>query len=196
MRARLACTAVIVLAGSLLSACSDDGEPASSTSTAATTVGDNECDDPIGDVYLTTDATAAPTGRAPGIDLVHAEALLDGDELKIRFETAEPASSVEFPELIVFGGAAEDPNRFEIRAVGSPEGWVVRRVTFVDGPPVDAAMQATVEAHGAVVTFTVRAGLLPVSEFVAFSFASTGNEDSDALNDECFPFVGRAPVGS
>jgi hypothetical protein len=97
---------------------------------------------------------------------------------------------------MVFAGGPDDPNRFEVRAVGSNEGWVVRRVTFVDGPPVDAVLSATVEAHGAVVTFTLRAGLLPVDEFVSFSFASTGNEDGDALNDECFPFVGRTPVGS
>jgi hypothetical protein len=195
--ARSAATVLALASLLVTTACSDDGPSGAdaTTSTAPLVVGDRACEDLTGDVYLTSDPEARPTGRAEGIDLVHAEVVIADGDLRVTFETVAPVLDVEFPELIAFGGSGDDANRFEIRAVGSAEGWAVRRVTFVDGAPTDAALDAQVQQRGTAITFTVRAGLFPIDDFVAFAFASTGNDAGEAVNDECFPFADRAPQG-
>lgn len=190
--------AALLLAPTLLvAACSGD-EPSTAVTTVptSTAVGDSSCDDVTGDVYLTSDPTASPTGRVPAIDLVSADATLGDDELTFRFETVAPIEDALFPEVIVFAGGATEPDRYEVRAVRGDDGWAVRRITFVDGAPVEAGLAATVEAHGTVVTFSVPAGVLPPpGDFISFAFASTAVDGTVSVNDECFPFAGRTPVG-
>lgn len=197
---RLVRRAAVVAAAALLAAgCSDDGGGDVrdvTTTTAALLVGDGRCDDPTGDVYEATDPDASPTGLAPGLDLVVATAEIDDEELRLRFETVEAIQPSDLPEVVAFGGRPEDDGRFEVRAVRGFDGWAVRVVTFDGDVPSVASVAATVEAHGTVVELALPVGLLPpMGEFISFAYASTGTVDEVPVNDECFPFSGRTPVG-
>ncbi len=191
--------APLLVAALLLGSCSDDGgdDAAPTTTDTAPLVGDGRCDDPTGDVYRTTDPDAAPTGLAPGIDLTLATATVVDDELHLHYETVAPVQDATLPELVLFGGGPEDPARFEVRAVRGADGWALRVITFdASGAPQVAGVSATVEVHGTAVDFVLPVGLLPpLGDFVSFAYASTATDDEVPVNDECFPFAGRTPVG-
>lgn len=175
------------------------GDPDPSGSVPATgdtgpLLGDNSCDDPEGDVYLASDPTAAPTGRAPSTDLTGAEVEVSGETVRVLFETVGKPSEAEFPELIVFGGGPSDPARFELRAGPSSTGWEVRLVTFEENAPKEAFVEADVSEGDDYLTIELSMDLLPDAEVLSFAFASTALDGKESVNDECFPFAGREPL--
>jgi hypothetical protein len=186
---------VVVMALLALGACSDDGddEPADGAEPSVlervpSSDGD-ECEDPVGDLSASATAEAGVGSDPPGIDLVKASALAEGDVLEVRFETAGPIEEAPDPSFVVAQGAAGDELGFEIRAVrGEGGNWALTLIRW--GPQGEArtSIADPVDVDGNVLSYAVPLSALPpLALYIAFGSTARVPGVGTVL-DECSPF--------
>jgi hypothetical protein len=190
--------------------CSDDGGEAAAneplpTVSIAETSGDS-CSDPIGD--LGTDATAEGVLTEPsGIDLVGAEAVLDGSGVEVVFVVAGDPALAPVPVFTVFQGSPGDLTSWELQLRLAESGWQTELTTYQPGGqlvtegerrtlPVTPSVVPT--DTGAEVSVQVPADLMPPTATLLWGFGSSSAagdgitvfDDCDAMADQVVPTPG------
>jgi len=191
--------AVVALVG-LSAACSNGADPADAPPVTdapviipARTTGD-VCIDPPGDLAkgaLDVDGTLT---EPAGIDLLRAEAALDGGALELTFDTVGPIADAPTPTFFLFQGPPAQLTSFEVQiAMIGPDAWEVTLVTYLPGQGevvVDNRVQTLdvpVTVEGTQLRVTLPAGVAPPVATLLWAFGSeSGGGD---VIDDCSSFV-------
>lgn len=174
------------------SACSDDGEQSADTTSPSPTPSvldtvpssdGDECVDPTGD--LSTGAAVEGVGSEPaGVDLVRGAALVEGDELAVRFETAGSIASLVDPLFVVGQGDAGGSLSFELRAESDLEGnWTLTLIKF-EPDETRVSIPNPVTVDGSTLTFRVPLSALPpIGLYMSFGATAEAAGVGTVLDD-------------
>jgi hypothetical protein len=132
-----------------------------------------------------------------GIDIVRAEARVEGEQLVVRFVTAGPIESTLNPLFVVQQGDLSSElvmdDSFELRATpGGPSGtWSVRLITFADHRERPASpLSVPVTVDGNELNYAVPLAALPTIVTRVWQFGSSaGASDDTRVTDTCEPFA-------
>ena len=149
------------------------------------------CEDPTGDIG--GDVKSAGTLSQPaGIDIVVAEAKVDGNDLAVTYTMAGDVSTAPMPLVDMLQGAVTAPTfSFELRArpggdtPGSP--WELTLITFQEqGQEVPRTLSTPVTVEGNTVSYRVALSDIPTIATLQWSFgASSTGADGNILIDDC-----------
>jgi hypothetical protein len=173
---------LVVLA--LVAGCSSDEGGTDTTAplgTVPSSTGDS-CTDPAGDLDLPVGVTADTPGLA-GVDLVAAEAVVDGDRLDITFTTAGPVDEAPAATYVVAQGDPLGSLSFELRMVRGAGGWDTTLITWPGGVEERRALALTPTVVGDELRISLPLeGLPPVALVLQFG-ASADVGDAIAIDD-------------
>jgi len=187
-----------LLLGGVLAACSSSGPSASdvpSTLGPKSTVPESNgftCNDPKGDVIDSAKQTE-PLTEPSGIDLITAEAHVDGDALAVSYTTAGPISLVPAPFFVMLQGDMSAPAyTFEIRAKqGSDGSWHLELTNFaplatVGGQATPTGLSAPVTVTGNQLSYRVPLADIPAISTLQWNFGSGSTQaDGSERIDDC-----------
>ncbi|MCU0311473.1 MAG: hypothetical protein MUE36_11090 [Acidimicrobiales bacterium] len=190
-RPRLAALAVVVglvvtSVGSAGCSGSDDGDAAApSTSAVVPSSSGDRCDDPTGDLDVPAGVPPEVLPALAGIDLVTAEATVEGEQLAVRFEVVGPVADVPDPTFVVAQGDPLDPLSFELRIARRADQWQVTLITWPDAREKRQLVAAPVTAaDGTVAVDVPLAGLPPIALTLQFG-ATAEVSPSIVVFDDC-----------
>lgn len=187
----------VALLGGAAVGCSSDGPSASdvpSTLGPKSTVPESTgftCDDPKGDVIDTSKQTEMLSEPA-GIDLIKAEAHIEGDELAVSYTTAGPISMAPEPFFAMLQGDLSAPAySFEIRAQLDASGWRLVLTDFaplanVGGQATSTGLSAPVTVTGNTLSYRVPLANIPSIATLQWNFGSSSTQaDGSVRIDDC-----------
>ncbi len=197
-RLRSTLASVAVLAAIMTGcSCSSSGPDSSTPSTVGpgNTLPESTgftCDDPKGDVIDAAKQTELLTEPA-GIDLVKAEAHVDGDALAVTFTTAGPISLAPEPFFDLLQGAMSAPAySWEIRAEQHAGGqWVLELTNFAPlaspgGQATTTGLSAQVTVSGNTLSYRVPLNTIPAIATLQWNFGSSSTQaDGSVRIDDC-----------
>jgi hypothetical protein len=195
---RNAALALLVLAG-VLTGCSSssDGDGASDVPNTLdqSTVPESQgftCPDPTGDVV---DAAAQTVllDEPAGIDLVQAEAHIDGDVLAVSFQTVGPVNLAPEPFFDLLQGDLSSPSvTWELKARPDADGnWVLGLTDFqplatAGGQTAERVLSTPVTVSGNTVSYRVPLTDIPRIQTVQWSFGSSSTQANQSVRiDDC-----------
>ncbi|MCD9624693.1 hypothetical protein [Rhabdothermincola salaria] len=170
--------------------CSDSGSdedgpalPATATTLVPSSTGDR-CDDPTDDL----DAPGVPDdvrASLSGIDLVGASAVVEGDELLVRFDVAGPLAEVADPTFVVAQGDPLESLSFELRLTRTDGDWSSTLVTWPSGREQRQEAGLEIEAEDtAIATSLPLSALPPIALSLQFG-AAAELPDGTIVIDDC-----------
>jgi hypothetical protein len=179
----------------VLAACSSsksNGESVPSTVGPQSTIPESNgftCHDPVGDISKTVNPSVAGTLTEPaGIDLVLAEAHVDGQELAVSYTTNGPISMVPDPFFTMIQGDMGAPQyTFELRTELASDGWHVTLITFPAGSQEQhTPLSVPVTATGNTLTYRVPLTDIPRIATLQWNFGATSTaQDQSVVFDDC-----------
>jgi hypothetical protein len=189
--------AMVVLA---LAACSSGSGPAAngpSTIGPQSTLPESSgyrCVDPKGDVGSAIKGVGTLSEPA-GIDILVAEAKVDGDSLVVTYQMAGDANTPPSPFVSMLQGDVSAPAySFELRAepiAGAAPGdpWGLTLVTFKDAEK-RVGLNTAVTATGNTITYRVPLTTIPPIATLQWTFgASSTSANNNVLFDDCNSFT-------
>jgi hypothetical protein len=170
--------AVALVLALAVAGCSSDDEadaPPATGGTVPSSTGD-ACTDPVGDLDLPVGVTADSPGIS-GVDLVEAEAVVEGDVLAITITTAAPIDDAPSPTFVVAQGDPLGALSFELRMERGADGWESTMITWPNSTeqrqPID--VEPTVEGDELRASLPLE-GLPPIALVIQFgASAEVGN---------------------
>jgi hypothetical protein len=193
IRAALVVTGALVLAVGCSGGSKDDEAGVPSTLGPSSNLPESSgftCTDPIGDIG--SDLSGAGTKSEPaGIDIVTAEAHVDGDVLAVTYTMAGPIMDAPSPFFVMLqGDISAAQYSFDLRTEPSgPNGtWVLKVGTTPAGGGVEtfATLSTPVRADGAVLRYRVPLSDIPRIATLQWSFGATSTAaDNSVLFDDC-----------
>jgi len=148
------------------------------------------CDDPTGDIG--SDLKGVGTGREPaGIDIVTAEAHVDGDALAVTYTMAGPIMAVPSPFFVMLqGDVSAAQYSFDLRTepTGPNGAWVLKVGTTPASGGIEtfAALSTPVSVEGNVLRYRVPLTDIPTIATLQWSFGATSTAaDQSVLFDDC-----------
>ena len=127
-----------------------------------------------------------------GIDLVKAEAHIEGDELAVSFTTVGPISLAPEPFFTMLAGDLSAPAySFEIRAQLDDTGWRLVLTDFaplanVGGQATSTGLSAPVTVTGNTLTYRVPLNTIPAISTLQWNFGSSSTQaDKSVRIDDC-----------
>jgi hypothetical protein len=155
------------------------------------------CDDPTGDIG--SDLKGVGTGREPaGIDIVTAEAHVDGDALAVTYTMAGPIMAAPSPFFVMLQGDISAPQySFDLRTepTGPNGAWVLKVGTTPANGGIEtfAPLSAPVSVDGNVLRYRVPLTDLPTIATLQWSFGATSTAaDQSVLFDDCSSLTSTA----
>ncbi len=152
------------------------------------------CEDPKGD--LGTAVKGVGTGSEPaGIDMVVAEAKVDGDALAVTYEMAgDPTAAPDMFVDLLQGDVTAPDYSFELRGapisgtpVGSP--WGLTLITFKGGEQ-RRALDTAVTVSGNTVSYRVPLSEIPPIATLQWTFGTSSTaKDGTVTFDDCNSFT-------
>ncbi|MGZ4716910.1 MAG: hypothetical protein ACXWCB_09470 [Acidimicrobiales bacterium] len=186
------------LLGGVVAGCSSSGPSAGdvpSTVGPQSTVPESSgftCNDPTGDVVDAARQTEMLEDPS-GIDLVTAEAHVDGDALAVSFTTAGPISLAPDPFFDLLQGSLDSPAySFELRAEPGPgDTWKLGLTDFsplatAGGQAVTTGLSAPVTVTGNQLSYRVPLTTIPKISTMQWNFGSSSTQaDKSVRIDDC-----------
>jgi hypothetical protein len=198
---RKAALAVVVLA--LLAACSCSSSGGDDAGNVPSTIGSDDtfpeskgllCTDPTGDI--STDPKAVGTMTEPaGIDIVTAEAKVDGDVLAVTYTMNGPISLVPEPFFNLLQGDMSAPQyTFELRTEPAANGnWGLTLITFDTGTDARKQLTTPVTVTGNTLSYRVPLSQIPKIATLLWTFGVTATmPDGSVPFDDCSSLTGNA----
>ncbi len=183
-----ALAAVLALgAGLALGACSSGSGGSAVTPIPETTLvpagtGDS-CTDPTGDLDLPAGVPAATPGL-DGIDIVSADASVEGDQLVVTMTMAGPLDATPVATYVVAQGEPLGAFSFEIRLAHGEQGWSTLVVTWPSGKEKRTSVPVLPTVDGATLTASVPLDELPQIG-LAMQFGSSATVGDQIVIDDC-----------
>lgn len=158
------------------------------------------CVDPKGDLSIALTGVGTLTEPA-GVDMVVAEAKVDGDNLVVTYQMAgDPVGAPQPFVTLLQGDIAAPDYSFELRAEpisGSPPGtpWGLTLVTF-KGTEQRRALNTAVVVQGDTITYSVPLSDIPPIATLQWTFGSASTAANKTVTfDDCNSFS-APPAGS
>jgi len=195
----VALTGAVVALTLLFAACSSSGKKGSAPTTlgSKSTLAESngyDCPDPAGDIGTDTGANSVGKLSQPsGIDMTHASAKVEGDNLVVSFQTVGDITTAPQPIFDVLQGdlsSATDLTwalRAEPVVKTEPAGkWHVVLSTFKTGPEQKTELDVPVTVNGTSLTYSVPMKDIPPIATLEWQFgASSPQGDGPAFFDDC-----------
>jgi hypothetical protein len=183
----------------VFAACSSSGKKASEPTTlgSKSTLSESrgyDCPDPAGDIGTDTGANSVGKLTQPsGIDMTHASAQVQGDNLVVSFQTVGDIATAPQPIFDVLQGDLSSATEltWELRAEPAvktnPAGkWHVVLSTFKSGPEQKTELATPVTVNGNTLSYSVPMKDIPPIATLEWQFGTSSPQgDGPAFFDDC-----------
>jgi hypothetical protein len=161
------------------------------------------CTDPVGDIASGADLKGVGTRSDPaGIDIVTAEAQVDGDALAVTYTMAGPIMAAPAPFFVMLqGDISAAQYSFDLRTdpTGPGGAWVLKLGTTPAGGGIESftTLSAPVRVDGNVLRYRVPLADLPPIATLQWTFGATSTgADNSVLFDDCSSITSQPPTSA